>query len=100
MRVRLSVCRSVSLSVCVSVCLSVCEYLASDSLETIEVIIIITLSTVIASDMRMHHFLIILTLTFIQRHTDNIILENNKRSIISETVHAIRITFAVKIVRL
>ena len=55
------------MSVCVSVCLS----LARDASETIEVINI-KLVTVTASDMRMgmHHVLIILTLMFIQGHTD------------------------------
>ena len=33
-------------------------------------VIIIKLNTMTASDMRMHHVLIILTLTFIQGHTD------------------------------
>ena len=42
---------------------------ASDSSGTIEAIII-KLGKVTASDMRMHHMLIILTLTFIQGHTD------------------------------
>ena len=39
---------------------------------------------VTASDMRMHHMLIVLTLTFIQSRTD-LNIENNKCSIISET---------------
>ena len=52
-----------SLSVCV--CLS----LASNSSETVKVIVI-KLGTVTASDMRIHHMLIILTLTFIQGHID------------------------------
>ena len=52
-----------------------------------------------ASDMVMHHVLIILTLTFSQGHTDRN-HENNKGLIISETVQAISIKFAVKIVRL
>ena len=52
-----------TLSVFVCICLS----LTSDSSETIEVIII-KLGTVTTSDMRMHHMLIILTLTFIQGH--------------------------------
>ena len=79
------------------VCLSVLS-LASDSSETIEVSFI-KLGTVIASDMVMHHVLIIWTLTFIEGHT-NLNHENNKCSIISETVQAITITFAVKVVRL
>ena len=52
--------------------------------KTINVIIIkLSVPTVTASYMRMHHVLIILTLTFIQGHTylDH---ENNKCSIISE----------------
>ena len=56
--------------------LSVCLSLASDSSETIEVIII-QLGTMTASDIRMHHLLIILALTFIQGHTD-LNHENNK----------------------
>ena len=44
---------------------SVCVCLVSDSWETIYVIII-KLGTVTASDVRMHHVLSILTLTFIQ----------------------------------
>ena len=49
---------------------------ASDSSETVE-ILIVKLGTVTASDVRMHHVLIILTLTFIQGHTDQN-HENNK----------------------
>ena len=52
-----------------SVCLSVCISLASDSSETVEVIII-KLGMATASDMVTHHVLIILTLTFIQGHTE------------------------------
>ena len=77
--------------------MSVCLSLASDYSETIEVII--KLGTVTASDMRMHRVLIILTLTFIQGHTD-FNHENNKCLIISETVQAMPIMFAVKLVRL
>ena len=79
-----------------SVHLCVCMSLASDSSETIK-IIIIKLGTVTASAMRMHHVLILLTLTFIQSHTD-LNHENNKCFIISETVQAMTIKFAVKIV--
>ena len=50
-----------------SVCL--CVFLASDSWETIRVIIV-NLGTVIASDMRLYRVLIVLTLTFIQGLTD------------------------------
>ena len=73
--------------------------LASYSSETIEVIIIIRLGTVTASDMLMHHVLIILTLTFIQGHTD-LNHENNTCLIMSETIQAMPIKFAVKVVRL
>ena len=76
--------------------LCVCVSLTSDSSETVEVIII-KLGTVTASDMVTHHMLSILTLTFIQGHTD-LNHENNKDLIISETVQAIPIHFAVKIV--
>ena len=75
------------------VCLSVCASLESDSSETIEVIII-KLGTVTASDMVRHHVLIILTSTFIQGYTD-LNHENNICSIISETVQAMPIKFAV-----
>ena len=52
--------------------------------------------TVAATDMRMHHVLILLTLTFIQGHMyPN---KNNKCSVILETVQAMPITFAVRIV--
>ena len=71
---------------------------ASDSSETIEGIII-KLGTVTASDMIMHRDLIIVTLTLIQGHT-NLNLENNECLIISETIPAMPIKFAVKIVRL
>ena len=54
---------------------------------------------VAASDMLMHHMLIILTLTFIQGHTD-LDHENNKCLIISETIQAMPIKFAVMMVRL
>ena len=68
--------------------------LASDYLKTVEVIII-KLGIVAASGMRMHHVDIILTLTFIQGHTDN-----GKCLIISETCQAMLTKFAVKIVQL
>ena len=84
--------------VCVCVYLSVCVSLASDFSETIEVTIV-KLGTVTASDMGMLHLLIILTLTFIQGHID-LNHENNVCSIITETVQAMPIKFAVKIVRL
>ena len=75
-----------------------CVSLAIDSSETIKVTII-TFGMVTTSDMVMHDVLIILTLTFIQDHT-HLYYETNKCSSISETVQAIPIKFAVKIVRL
>ena len=75
-----------------------CVSLASDSLETVEVIIIkVDMAT--ASDMRMHHVLIILTLTFIQGYTD-LNHENNKCLIISETIEAMPVRFALKVLQL
>ena len=68
-------------------------FLASDSLATIKVIII-KVGMVTVSDMRIHQVLIILTLTFIQGHTD-LNHENNKYLIILETVQAMPIKFAV-----
>ena len=58
---------------------------------------IIKLGMVTASDMRMHH--IILTLTIIQSHAD-LNNENNKCLIISETIQVMPIKFAMKIVQL
>ena len=83
--------------VCLSVCLSVCVP-HKRFLGTVEVIIV-KLSTVTASDMPMHRVVIILTLTFIQGHTE-LNREHNKCLIISEIIQAMRITFAVKLVRL
>ena len=57
------------------------------------------LAQLTASNMGMHHVLIIVTLAFIQGHTD-LNHENNKCLIISETTQAMHIKFAVKIVRL
>ena len=51
------------------VCLSLCVSLASDFSETVKVIII-KRGTVTVSDVRIHHVLIILTLTFIQGNID------------------------------
>ena len=51
-------------------CLCVCVYVCPS--ETIKVNII-KLGAVTTSDMRMHHVLIILTLTFNQGHTDLIL---------------------------
>ena len=71
--------------------------LASDSSETFEVIII-KFGMVIASDMLMHHVLILLTWTFIQAHTAH----GNKKTAdnFKTNVQASPIKFAVKIVRL
>ena len=68
--------------VCAGVC--ACVSLKSDASETVEVTIV-KLGKVTASDMRMHHILIILTLTFIQGHTA-LNHENNTCLIISETI--------------
>ena len=69
--------------------------LASDSTETVNAIII-KLATATAPDMRTHHMLISLTLTFVQGYTD-LNHENSKCLIISETVQEMPIKFAVKI---
>ena len=61
--------------------------------------IAIKVDTMTASVTRMRHVLIISTLTFIQGHAD-LNHENKKCSIISETVQAMPITFAMKIVQL
>ena len=66
--------------------------------QTIKVIII-HFGLVTASDMRKHHVLIILTLTFIQCRTA-LNHENNKCLIISKAIQAMPLTFAVMIVRL
>ena len=96
MCVSVCVCARACLSVCLSLGLSLCLSLASDSSETVEVTIV-KLGTVSASDMSMHHVLIILTFTFIQGHT---YLSYEKCLTVSKTIHAITITFAVKIVPL
>ena len=89
---KITIAQTVSLWVSV-----LCLLLASDSSETVQVIII-QFGTVTASDIIMHHVLIILTLTFVQGHTD--LNNENKCLIISETVQTMPIKFAVKIVRL
>ena len=61
-------------------------------------VIIVKPDTVTPSDMRKYDVLLILTLTLIQGHTDRN-HENNKCLIISETIEAIPIKFAGKIVR-
>ena len=86
-------------AVCVCVvcgvwCVCVCVSLTNDSSETIKVIII-KFGKVTASDMKMHHVLIILTVTFIQGHTDDA-----KCLVISENFQTMPITFAVTVVRL
>ena len=70
-----------------------CVSLVNDSSESVK------LGTVTASDMRMHHVLMILALIFIQVHT-YLNHENNKCLIISETIQAMPTKFAVKIVQL
>ena len=53
--------------------------------KLINKVMIVKLGKVTASDIRMHRVLISLTLTFTQGHTDQN-LDNNKCSIISETI--------------
>ena len=67
--------------------------------ETSEAIAI-KFDTVTASVTRMHHVLMILTLTFIQGHTDLNYENNNECSIILEAEQAMSIKFAVNIARL
>ena len=85
------VCITVCVSVCVCVSVSVCLSLTSDSSETIKVTII-KLGTGTASDIWMHHMLIIWTLSFIRGHT-YLNHENNKCLIILKTVQAIPVMF-------
>ena len=80
-------CACVRASVRLPVGLSVYPLLEfSDSTETIKVTVI-KLGTVIASYTRMHHVLIILTLTFIHGHTDSY----TKCSNVSESFQAMSI---------
>ena len=78
-------CLALIMCVCVSVCLCVCS---SQAIPRKFEVIIINIGTVTASDMKLHHMLMILTLTFVHHHTD-LNHENNKCSIVSETVQAI-----------
>ena len=71
---------------------------ASHVLE-ISKVMAIKFDTVTASVREMHQVLIILTLTFIQGHTD-LNHENHKCLLILETVKGMPISFSVKIVRL
>ena len=82
-------------------CVCVCVSLVSDSpRKLLKSITIVKPSTVTASDMIMHHVLIILTLTFIQGHTCLNPENTNCHSlIISETFQVMPITFAAKIDR-
>ena len=68
-----------------SLCMSVCLSLASNFRKETVKGIIIKLGSETASDKGMHDVLIVLTLTFTQGHT-YLNHENNKCSIISETV--------------
>ena len=90
-----SVC--VVVRACVRACVCVCMSLASDSSGTVE--IIIKLGTVTALVTIIHRVFMILTLTFIQGHTDRN-HENNKCLIFSETIQALPIKLAAKLVRL
>ena len=84
---------------CVYVCVRPSVFPSPAISKTSEVIAI-KFDTVTASVTRMHHVLIILTLTFIQGHTD-LLHENNQYSIISETVQAmpIKVCCAMSLVR-
>ena len=85
------VCVRASVYACVCVCVSVASHISEVS-EAIT----IKFDMVTASITRMHYMLIILTLTIIQgyRHLNH---ENNKCLIISETVQAMPIKFAMNI---
>ena len=88
----------VCVCVCVCACVRACVSLASDSSEIIEVIII-TLGTVTASDMLMHHNANAsrVNYSFKVAHLNQ---EYDASLIISETIQAMPTRFAVKIVRL
>ena len=89
----------VCVCVCVCICVCVCVPLTfkSSSSETQEVIII-KLGMVTASDVVMRHVLSMLTLTLFKVTQIFLNHENHTCSIISETVQAIPIKFALKIV--
>ena len=87
-----------SLGACVHACVRVCLSVASHISQTSQAIAI-TFDTVTASATKMHHVLIILTLIFIQGHTD-LNHEHSNCLIISKTLQAMPTMFAVKIVRL
>ena len=91
------VCACVYTCVCRPTCVRVCPSQAIRR-KLLEVITT-KLSTVTASDLRMHHVSIILTLTVIQGHR---VLnpEINKCSILSETVQAMPIKVVVTTARL
>ena len=80
---------------CVRACMYVCLSIASHISETSEARAI-TFDTLTASVTRMHHVLIILTLTFIQGQPD-LNHENNKCLIISETIQAMPIRTIFKL---
>ena len=86
----LAACLPACLHVCLSVCLSVCPSQANPHHQTWHGD---------SSEMRMHHVLIILTLTFIQSITDRN-RDNNTCLTISETIQAMPITFDAMIVRI
>ena len=91
------VCVTVSVRACVRVCVCVCVSVCPSKAiprKLLKSVIIIKFGTVTATDMIMHHVLIISTLTFIQGHTYIIL----KYSIISESSQAMPIMSAVKIV--
>ena len=82
-------CLSVYLPLCLPVCLPICPppaIIISENSKTIS----ITFEKVTTLVPRMHHVLIILTLTFIQSDT-GLNHENNQYSIIIETVQAVQV---------
>ena len=89
--------RDLCLCVCVWCCV---QFLASDSLEAVDIIIVVKRGMVTASVTRMRHVLIRLTLTFIQGHTDRNHQNNECFDYSRNYSKAMPITFAVRIVRL
>ena len=94
-------CVFVCVCMCVCVCLRVCVCVCVS--RTSQVIprkllksSFVTLGTVTASVTRMHHMLIVLTLTFTHGALNH---ENNTCLIISETIQAMPIKFPMKILR-
>ena len=73
--------------VCLSVCVSVCIFLASDSLETSNLVILVKLGMVTASESVIHDNASRDNYIDLDLHSRSQILILNKCSIISETKH-------------